>query len=267
MLIGFLLAVLGLIAGSFAGALAWRLHEGLDFVRGRSQCPHCGHKLSPLELIPIFSFLFLRGRCRACQAKIGAHYLVVELLGGLTFAGSYIYWPANLADHGQLVLFVTWLIVAVGLLALLVSDHLWMILPSKIIYSMLGVAAVGQLVYLIGYAPQKAHYALLWGTSVLVASGIFFVMHEASKGQWIGFGDVRLGLVTGTILASPAKSFLMIFLASVLGVAYSLPHLLARRRTLNDRIPYGPFLIVSAALVLLFGGHLLDWYNQHLLHP
>ena len=262
-----ILVILGLVFGSFANALAWRTHNGKDILGGRSQCPACGRKLGPLELIPVLSFLFLRGRCSACQAKIALHYPLIELLGGLTFVASYIYWPASLSGHGQLVLFIAWLVVSVGLLALLVSDHLWMLLPNKIIYSSLVVAVIGQLIYLIGYASDKPHQAVLWGVSVLVASGIFFVMHEISQGQWIGFGDVRLGLVTGTILASPAKSFLMIFLASVMGVVYSLPHLLVRRRTLSDRIPYGPFLIVSAALVLLFGGHVLDWYNQHLLHP
>ena len=186
----------------------------------------------------------------------------MELLGGIWFSSSYLFWPADLGARGQLVLFVSWLIVSVGLLALLLYDHLWMILPNKIIYTSLLFAVSGRLAYIVFWAPDKRHELIAWGLGVAIASGIFFILYQISKGQWIGFGDVRLGFLTGTVLASPSKSLLMIFTASIIGVVVALPSLFTKKRTLSDRLPYGPFLIIGTALVLFFGQDFLFWYNH-----
>lgn len=254
-----ILFFLGLCAGSFVNALVWRLHEGKNWISGRSQCPNCDHPLSVRDLLPVVSWLSLKGRCRYCQAPIANHYPLIELLGGVWFASSFAAWP-NLSSHGQLTLLITWLIVSVGLLALLLYDHLWMILPSKIIYSSLLFAVAGRLAYIFGWSGQVSHGLAMWALSVLIASGIFFVLHEVSHGQWIGFGDVRLGLVTGTVLASPSLSTLMIFISSLIGVLAALPALFRRRRTLNERLPFGPFLIFATYITVLWGTRILDWY-------
>lgn len=254
--------VLGLCFGSFVNALVWRLHEHKNWVNVRSQCPACGHLLSAADLVPVLSWLRLRGRCRYCRAPIAPHYPLIELLGGVWFAGSYLFWPADPGASGQLVLFVSWLIVSVGLLALLLYDHLWMILPNKIIYASLLFAVSGRLAYIVFWAPNKRHEFIAWGLSVVIASGIFYILHEISKGRWIGFGDVRLGLLTGTVLASPSKSLLMIFTASVMGTVAFIPALFAKKRTLNDRLAYGPFLIISTALVLFFSQNFFSWYDH-----
>jgi len=98
--------------------------------------------------------------------------------------------------------------------------------------------------------------------SVFVASGLFWALFMISSGRWIGYGDVRLGLITGTTLASPTKSFLMIFLASVLGTLFVIPLLIAKRQSFSSKLPYGPFLILSTALTLLFGGPIINWYTR-----
>jgi len=84
----------------------------------------------------------------------------------------------------------------------------------------------------------------------------------ASSGKWIGYGDVRLGLITGTVLADPLLSILMIFVASVLGTLIALPALATGRKRLNSKLPFGPFLITATALVLLFGQIPINWYKQ-----
>jgi prepilin signal peptidase PulO-like enzyme (type II secretory pathway) len=86
-----------------------------------------------------------------------------------------------------------------------------------------------------------------------------------SKGKWIGYGDVRLGLVTGTLLADPELAVAMIFVASLIGTLVVLPALLKGRRTLASRLPYGPFLIAGTAIILLFGESLLNWYKDLIL--
>lgn len=268
------LAWFGLAFGSFVNALVWRLHEqskksrskkqNLSILNGRSMCPHCRHVLGWQDLIPVFSWLALRGRCRYCKKPISVQYPLVELAGALVFIGSYVLWPGGLHHSGDWVLFITWLAASVGLLALVVYDLRWMLLPNKIIYPTAAIAAAGRLIYLIGYEPHKWHNLLMWAASVAVASGIFWLLFVISRGKWIGFGDVRLGLITGTILASPAKSFLMIFLGSVLGTLFITPGLITGNKTITSKLPYGPFLIAGCVIALLAGGSILDWYKNFL---
>lgn len=265
-----ILFFLGLCFGSFVNALDWRVHKqqgkgqrakgkDLSILKGRSMCPHCGHQLSVADLVPVFSWLLLGGRCRYCKKPIPDSPLV-ELAAGVIFALSYIYWPYNL-EGGQLVLFVTWLSTSVGLLALAVYDLRWMLLPSKILYPVFFIAFAGQLVYFIGFEANKPHALVSWILSVLVASGIFLLLFLASQGKWIGYGDVRLGLITGTLLRSPAKSFLMIFLASALGALVALPLIAAGKQKLSSRVPFGPFLILATFICVLWGSSLINWYK------
>jgi prepilin signal peptidase PulO-like enzyme (type II secretory pathway) len=261
-----ILAGLGLAIGSFINALVWRIHEKKDWIRQRSQCPNCHHQLAARDLVPVLSWLALRGRCRYCHRPISVQYPVVELATAVVFALSYYFWPDGVAGVGEWLLFITWLATSVGLMALLIYDLRWMLLPNKILYPTAAVALVGRLTYLICFEPNKPHGLLMWLLSVGVASGIFWLIYELSKGNWIGYGDVRLGLITGTILASPIESVLMIFLASVLGTILVIPSLIAGRQKLGAKLPYGPFLITATFIVLLFGASFIDWYNR-LLAP
>jgi len=256
-----ILFILGLCLGSFISATVWRLHDKKDFVRGRSQCPACKHQLAPADLVPIFSYLALGGRCRYCHQPIGIQEPLIELTTGLVFALSYLLWPADLGDRGNLLLLLTWLVSSVGLIALAVYDLRWMLLPSKIIYPTFLVAAIGQTIYLIGYAPDKFSYLLGWLTAIAVASGVFWTMFMISGGHWIGYGDVRLGLITGTLLAKPSLAFLMIFIASLLGTAVILPVLALGNKNLSTKVPYGPFLIAATFFCMLYGQQIVDWYR------
>jgi prepilin signal peptidase PulO-like enzyme (type II secretory pathway) len=140
-----------------------------------------------------------------------------------------------------------------------------MVLPSRILYPTLVVAIIGRLGYILFCADSKLHKLVLLVFSLLVASGFFWLLFYVSSGRWIGFGDVRLGLITGTLLATPAKSLLMLFLASLLGTLFVLPAMVTGRSKMTSRIPYGPFLIIATSAVLLFGQPFITWYQNHLL--
>jgi leader peptidase (prepilin peptidase)/N-methyltransferase len=268
-LIAVILFWLGLCAGSFVNALVWRLHaqnkskasKDLSILKGRSMCPDCKHILAWHDLIPIVSWLSLRGKCRYCQKPISIQYPIVELTAAIVFAGSYVFWPDTVHLEGQWLLLGTWLIASVGLLALAVYDLRWMLLPNKVIYPTLAAAAGGRLVYIAAYEPRKLHALFLWVLSVAIASGVFFILFIVSKGKWIGYGDVRLGLITGTLLADPAKSLAMLFLSSLIGTLFILPALRNGNKNLASRLPYGPFLIIATAILVVFGDSLLDWYR------
>ena len=267
-----ILAVLGLCAGSFVNALVWRLHEQetkkskkLSILNGRSMCPDCKHVLAWYDLIPVLSWVVLRGKCRYCHKPISPQYPLVELIMAVVFAGSYIFWPSTVNLNGQWLLLATWLAASVGLMALAVYDLRWMLLPNKIIYPTLAVAVAGRIAYIVAYEPRKLHALFLWAFSVLIASGIFFILFIVSKGKWIGYGDVRLGLITGTLLADPGKALAMLFVASLIGTLAILPQLRKGSKTLASKLPYGPFLIVATAILVVFGDSLLNWYKDLIL--
>lgn len=273
-MIAALLFVLGLCFGSFVNALVWRTKQQakspkqrsesptkLSILSGRSQCTNCGHSLSAIDLVPVLSWVTLKARCRYCGQKISAQYPVVEIIGSLVFVLSYFFWPTQIVG-GQLVLFITWLATSVGLLALAVYDAFWMLLPNRILYPTFIVALGGRLVYILFFASDKAHNFWLLALGLLVSSGIFWLIFELSRGKWIGFGDVRLGFITGALLADPLKSLLMIFIASLLGTFFVAPALLLKKKALGAHQPYGPFLITAAFIVILFGDQLINWYKN-----
>ncbi len=268
------LFLLGLCLGSFVNALVWRVYQqskakksksDLSIINGRSICPNCRHVLNATDLVPVFSWLALRGKCRYCKKPISWHYPVVELVLGVVFAGSYIFWPQSLDDSGQVVLLGTWLISSVGLLALTIYDFKWMLLPNRILYPTLLVAGVGRMLYILAFEPSKLHGLVNWGLSVAVASGIFYLLFEASKGKWIGYGDVRLGLVTGSLLVGPQEALLMILIASILGTMFVLPAFVSGKQKLVSKLPFGPFLIMATFLVIIFGESILSWYKELVL--
>lgn len=180
----------------------------------------------------------------------------------VVFVLSYSLWPGGVQSSGDWLLFGSWLMVSVGLIALLVYDMRWQLLPNRILYPTLLVAVVAKLSHLLLFSGGIVHDGFMWALSLLVASGIFWLLFTISKGKWIGFGDVRLGLITGTVLADPILSWLMIFFASVLGMLAVLPQIITGKKALASKIPYGPFLIIATFIVLLFGTEFVDWYRQ-----
>ena len=258
------LGILGLCLGSFVNALTWRLRNKKDWVNGRSQCPKCSHQLAAQDLIPVVSWLLLKGRCRYCKKPISKQYPLVEIIVAANFIASYYCWPGSLSSHGAKFALASWLAVSVGLTALAVYDWRWRLLPNKLIYPTAALAILLRLIYILAFTSDKLNQLGQWGVAVLVASGLFWVLYTVSAGAWIGYGDVRLGLITGSVLATPGKSILMIFGGSLLGSLAALPGLLSKRRELNSVVAFGPFLILATALSVLFGDSLIHWY-RHLL--
>jgi leader peptidase (prepilin peptidase)/N-methyltransferase len=257
-----MLGLLGLCFGSFINALVWRLHTKKDWVRERSICTHCHHVLAPEDLIPVISWLWLRGKCRYCHKRIEDNP-IAELTTPFLFIFSYIYWPFNFSAKGT-TLFVFWLCFLVGLIALAIYDLKWYLLPDKIVYFLMGLALIQAVTVVASF-----HGGLesLWQLSLsfLIGGGIFYLLFQLSGGKWIGGGDVKLGLLLGLMLGDPQLALFSIFSASVLGTMVSLPLLALGKATRTSRIPFGPFLIMGAILARLFGQSLIAWYRHKLL--
>lgn len=274
-----ILVVLGLCLGSFVNALVWRLREQethagkkkadkqylerLSIASGRSMCPACHHELVPKDLLPVISWLSLGGKCRYCHKPISPQYPAIEVAMAGLFVISYLWWPAVISGT-QILLFGLWLTLVVGLIALLVYDLRWMLLPNRLMYPLGALAAIYALLT-ITMAERPLITLLNVVLSVAVGGGIFYALFQISGGKWIGGGDVKLGWIVGLMLGTPARSFLFIFMASLLGSLISLPLLASKRLKRSSLIPFGPFLIMAAVIVQLFGNDILHWYQHTVL--
>lgn len=276
-----ILAVVGLCLGSFVNALVWRVREQakqaktksktdktyvkrLSIATGKSMCPHCHHELAAKDLVPLLSWLSLRGKCRYCDKPISKQYPFVELATALLFIASYIWWPSDL--HGyQIGVFIWWLILLVGLVALTVYDFRWFLLPNRILYPSAVAAFIMALIVIIN-ADGLAIALLNTVLAVAIGGGIFYVLFQVSKGEWIGGGDVKLGWMLGLVAATPGRSVLFIFLASLTGTLVSLPLLKSKRLSKGSLIPFGPFLIAGLIITQLFGADILHWYQHTIIH-
>lgn len=273
------LLVVGLCMGSFVNALVWRLHEQesqkrkkkqdkkylqeLSVLKGRSMCPSCKHGLGVKDLIPVLSWLSLGGKCRYCKKPISAQYPVVELATAALFVGSYIWRPMPFTT-AQTLLFVLWLPLLVGFMALIVYDFRWMLLPNRIVYPLAYIA--GAFAVISVASAEKPGMALINTTlAVIIGGGLFYALYQVSNGKWIGGGDVRLGWILGLIAGTPARSALFIFIAALLGTVISLPLMASHKMKRNSIIPFGPFLIIGLIIVQLFGHSILFWYQRTFL--
>jgi leader peptidase (prepilin peptidase)/N-methyltransferase len=274
------LVVFGLCMGSFVNALVWRLHsqfikhkqgktsshlndvkdKDLSIMQGRSMCPNCHHELAARDLVPVLSWLSLRGKCRYCHKPISKQYPLVETLTAALFVFSYIFWPFPITGS-QTTLFILWLVLLVGLVALSIYDLHWMILPNRLIYP-LSIVALASAVITIVSSSTPAKAALDVFIAVSISGGIFYVLFQVSQGGWIGGGDVKLGWLLGLVVATPGRSILLIFIASLSGCIITLPLMAVNRLKRDSTVPFGPFLIIAAIIVQLFGHALLTRYQN-----
>lgn len=261
--------------GSFVNAWVWRLHEQLDedgnakklskkraaavsISKGRSMCPNCKHTLAAKDLVPVFSWLWLRGRCRYCKAPISPQYPLIELLMAILFAVSYICWPVQLNGAWHIIEFITWLVSIIGLVALAIYDVRWMLLPDRMVYPLAAFCGGSLVLQFALGRPLSDIWRVIF--TIAITSGIFWVIYQISSGKWVGGGDVKLGLVAGLLLVFPVNGFLYLFLASILGIIFLLPKLMTNKISKTQQVPFGPFLIASLFIVMLWGQAIVDAY-------
>lgn len=274
-----LLLLIGLVLGSFVNALVWRIYETskeldkkkpskqylrqLSVTQGRSICPHCKHRLRAKDLVPVFSWISLKGRCRYCKKPISWQYPLVEVSTALVFLASYIWWPYDIQGI-QFAAFSLWLVIITICMALAVYDIRWGILPNVLTYPLIGIALVFGVLQAVGaQSVSSAFYNLL--LACLVGGGIFWLLYHVPGKELIGGGDVTLGWSLGLMVGTPGKSLLFIMLASVLGSLLSLPLLASKRLKIKSTIPFGPLLIVGEIITVLFGTKLIDLYVSTLI--
>ncbi len=236
------------LAGLLGAALGSFIHTRADGPSSpfrRSACNVCRKNLGPLELVPVFSYVFLGGKCAGCKGRIPWRYPVVEAVLGILFVLATV-----AADGNVTALLRTWFVLCVFTYTFLTDALRQDVSPLL----MVGAAAVLVPVQLaLGMPPGP----LLLGA--LVGGGFFAAQHFVSKGKWVGLGDAWIGLALGVLLGFPGVlAALLIAYASGAAVAVTL--LAAGRMKRTSTMAFGPFLVSAGTVVLLWGPVLTTWY-------
>jgi len=260
----------GLIVGSFLNSIIYRLSTGaphqLLFKSGgglsRSFCPDCRHTLSWQDLIPLLSFLILKGKCRYCHQPISSQYPLVELATGTLFALVFNY-LSTLPGFVNLILL---LVITCFLIIIFVYDLKHYIIPDKIIYPAIATAFLYQLFRILEFGNWNLFgiWNLEFGIlrpilSAVLASGFFLIIVLISQGKWMGAGDIKLAFLMGLFLSFP-KILVALFLAFFIGAIIGVGLVVSRKKTLKSEVPFGPFLVTGIFIALFWGENIINWY-------
>jgi leader peptidase (prepilin peptidase)/N-methyltransferase len=231
----------GLMFGSFTNVIIARIPVGESIVSPPSHCPHCNKQLRTVDLVPVFSYLFLQGRCHYCQQRISVRYPLVEALCAILFLGVYLRWGLSMTT-------LSGFIFSVILLAAAFIDIDHGIIPDRLTYP--GIL-LGLLLsfWTLGFLPA------LWG--VLAFGGLMLAIAVISGGM--GGGDVKLAAAIGafTGITGSAVTLLM---ASLLGAIFGLGVMAVNKTGRKTPIKFGPFLALSAYTAYLFADNIVFWY-------
>jgi len=241
--------------GSFLNVVIHRVPEKQSVVRPRSRCPRCQTTLKPWDNVPVVSWLLLHGRCRNCHGAISIRYPLIELATAVLFVAAAL----RLGDDDPAAL-PAFLVVFAALLAISAVDLERFIVPNRILYPALFMAAP----LLVVAAALDGDWSSLLGAVLGGALGwvLLFAIHMASP-KGMGFGDVRLAGLIGMLLGwlSIGHVLLGLFLAFLTAAVVGVGLMLTGVRGRKDRVPFGPFLALGAIAAVFVGGPILSWYG------
>lgn len=249
----FFIFILGTFIGSFLGVIITRLPKGESIIRGRSHCDHCKKTLTILDLVPLFSFLFLQGKCRHCKARLSWFYPLIEVLTGALFVLISLHVGSTyqvVSIKYEIELFY-YLFIVSALIVLFFIDLKYGILPFSIIFPTIVVTFL--------YIILNTQYLLLNNLFAALGAFLFFLtLFLGTRGRGMGFGDVVYVILMGLLLGFP-KIVLGLYIAFVSGAFISLILVWLQKKKLHGGIiPFGPFLVVGTLISLFWGQYLID---------
>ncbi len=225
--------ILGLIVGSFLNCVIYRLETGGNFLKGRSFCPHCKHVLEWQDLIPVFSFLFLLGKCRYCRKGISIQYPLVELSTGIVFLlCSAFYAPYFMY------------IISCFLIVIFVYDLKHYLIPDKVVFPAILITLVFNYQFIL---------------TALGAGLLFLLIVLATRGKGMGIGDIKLAFLMGLILGWP-NIMVALFSAFFVGAIIGIILIVSGKKGLKSEVPFGPFLVFGTFLAMFWGQSIMTWY-------
>lgn len=284
------LFVIGLLAGSFLNVVSLRYKPEFYLFQGtgggRSKCPHCGKKITWLELFPVLSFVFLGGKCSECKKKISWQYPIVEIISGLVTLGvpfvlEKMYMAKQLFLIGEPVgwffaLSLFWILVFYLLIVAAIIDWRFKIVPNEInlILAVLGILIIFVLDYFGKFGLTEGsflgRYSSMFGWrmgsalmnhfgAAVLAVVIFGAIFAFSRGRGMGMGDVKLAGALGVLFGWPDVS-LIIILSFIIGAIVGIKIIISKKGGAKTLIPFSPFLVISSFLVFFFGEAMITGY-------
>ncbi len=272
-IISILIFILGASIGSFLSVAIYRTHKSKKgIILSRSICPSCKKTIKWQHLIPIFSWIFLRGKCGYCRKKISAHYLLLELLTGTLFLITFLKFnfieiiPSTVDESilsyqiyfENLTLFVFYAVIFSFLSIIFFYDTLYQEIPDR--FSMPAIAIIIVANLFIIESLEITDMAL--GGAIIFS--FFYLQYLISKGAWIGGGDLRMGVLMGVLLGF-SKGLIALVLSYFTGFIFAIYLLLKGSAGRKTKIAFGPFLIIGIIVTIFYGTELLDWYLNDFL--
>ncbi|HLD51209.1 hypothetical protein A2264_01660 [candidate division WWE3 bacterium RIFOXYA2_FULL_46_9] len=283
----FFIFIAGACIGSFLNVVADRIINGEPIVNDRSRCDSCKNVLSPKNLIPLLSFIWQKGKCVHCGAKLSVFYPISEILTGLLFVFAfYALGIFNVRTQIIQVVQLVYILIIFSLYVILImADAKYQLVPDVIIYIALACVVIftlgfktydvwsiydrfqtqelGKYMIKAGYLTEQIKYSLRdvafdWGSAAVIAF-FFWVLVKLTKERGMGYGDINLGLLIGIFNGFPAN-FLALFLGFVLGSVFSVFLIVLKRKTMKDTIAFGPFLLLGSLVAFGWGDVILRWY-------
>lgn len=256
--------LLGLAVGSFLNVIVDRTEDGEDPIKGRSHCDNCKKKLSALDLVPLLSFLFLKGKCRYCRKKLSLYYPVIELTTAILFVISFFWifgrFTLGSADIMQTISLVILLIIISALVVIFFTDMKYGLIPFKAV--LIGILAVIAWNMFFSTTDFTIINYLLSAFGSFVA---FLLLFLVTRGKGIGFGDVVYVFLMGLLLGYP-NIILGFYIAFISGALISLILIGAKKKKLKgSTIPFGPFLVLGTIVCLFWGESLVGKILTYLL--
>lgn len=281
-----LILIAGLFVGSFLNVISDRTPKGKSPLKGRSHCEFCKESLKPKDMVPVLSFLALKGKCRYCNKRLSWYYPISELLTGLIFFGIASYLNVFSAANPLIWINFTYMaVVSSFLIVILLADLKYKIIPNKVVFPaiyFLLFFMIGSLIFIaissyyqlqadpfgkylleVGYWKDQMIFlakslGLTIGSATLI--GLFFwFLIWITKGKGMGGGDVKLAFLIGLVNGFPLN-VVAIVLAFLTGAIFSTVLMLLRKKGMKDVIPFGPFIILGSAIAFTYGQQIFNWY-------
>lgn len=231
--------MIGAIFGSFYYVVAYRIPKGESIISPPSHCPNCNHRLGPLELVPIFSFLLQGGKCKNCKCKISIFYPLFEIICGLLFGFAYLSYGFSL----NLIVILTFISM---IMIVMLSDYYYMIISDGVLIFFV-IAIIFEMLFIYGW-----YYALMHVLSGIIAFIVMYLLKLFGdflfKKESMGGGDIKL-LFTFGLMFGWEMSIVSIFIASIIGLPISL---ILMRKSNDHILPFGPYLGMAALIIVLF---------------
>jgi len=256
-----LIFLLGLVWGSFLGVVVYRTIKDESPLSGRSKCDKCNKKLSWWQNVPLFSFLFLKGKCFYCKKSIDWSYPLIELITGVLFVWWLVVGRSFFLLAGSpwsIIQPVFWLVVGMILLVIFWTDLKYGVISDGSNLALFSLVILYRLFLVISGEMMMADLVKA-AVSGVVLTGFFWSLWWFTKGKGFGFGDVKFAPSIGLLLGWP-RVMIGVMASFIIGSIVGIGLILLGKKRFGQTIPFGPFLVVGVVVALVWGGGLWDWY-------